>query len=62
MCGCPKKKNDSNKMGRREYIFMSPSIYLNVCSLQTINDVVLGVTQAGLSRYLNKRYGKKYEL
>ena len=25
---------------------------------QTINDVILGVTQAGLSRYLNKRYGE----
>ncbi|KAM7477181.1 hypothetical protein LguiB_024424 [Lonicera macranthoides] len=25
----------------------------------TINDVVLGVTQAGLSRYLNREYGKK---
>ena len=26
--------------------------------LQTINDVALGITQAGLSRYLNRRYGK----
>ncbi|KAK1403530.1 Diacylglycerol O-acyltransferase [Heracleum sosnowskyi] len=26
----------------------------------TINDVVLGVTQAGLSRYLNRRYEKNY--
>ncbi|PRQ18810.1 putative transferase [Rosa chinensis] len=26
--------------------------------LQTINDVILGVTQAGFSRYLNNRYGK----
>ena len=26
--------------------------------VQTINDVVLGVTQAGLSRYLNRRYGE----
>lgn len=25
---------------------------------QTINDVLLGVTQAGLSRYLNRRYGE----
>lgn len=25
----------------------------------TINDVVLGITQAGLSRYLNKKYGEK---
>ena len=28
--------------------------------MQTINDVVLGVTQAGLSRYLNRRYGEKF--
>jgi hypothetical protein len=25
---------------------------------KTVNDVVLGVTQAGLSRYLDRRYGK----
>ena len=27
-------------------------------ALQTINDVVMGVSLAGLSRYLNRRYGK----
>lgn len=25
--------------------------------LQTVNDVALGITQAGLSRYLNRKYG-----
>ncbi|KAJ4951611.1 hypothetical protein NE237_028443 [Protea cynaroides] len=28
-------------------------------SIQTINDVALGITQAGLSRYLNRRYSKE---
>lgn len=32
---------------------------INVCRLlQTINDVALGATQAGLSKYLNRRYGE----
>nr|KAJ0208231.1 hypothetical protein LSAT_V11C500261830 [Lactuca sativa] len=30
--------------------------------LQTLNDVVLGVTQAGLSRYLNRRYSENMNL
>ncbi|KAL6321141.1 hypothetical protein AAG906_012913 [Vitis piasezkii] len=30
-------------------------------SLLTINDVILGVTQAGLSRYLNRQYGRTGE-
>ena len=27
---------------------------------QTINDVMVGVTQAALSRYLNRKYGKQF--
>ena len=33
-------------------------IILFFFDLQTINDVALGVTQAGLSKYLNRRYGE----
>jgi len=51
------------------HIFISCSLSSNSAAklplllyIQTINDVALGITQAGLSRYLNRRYGKIFAL
>lgn len=41
-------------------IKMSHLTYGSVLCMQTINDVALGITQAGLSRYLNRIYGELF--
>lgn len=41
-----------------KYPYTLPNWQIFVTMIQTINDVVFGVTQAGLSRYLNRRYGE----
>lgn len=52
-----------NASARRRYVYRTVSLddiqFIKDVTNATVNDVVLGITQAALSRYIHRRYGKR---
>ena len=55
-----KMEKEDTKSERVELYVHHKHVFLKVDdrALQTVNDVLLGVTQAGIARYLNRIYRK----